>query len=1632
MAGARVFGAEIIGDNFNVTGSGSGFALGSGANSGINPPTTRLTGAAASGLRYMNTGTKATTAYTITSNKLRVTPAATPGRFVLSADGTTPFNFASALGTASATPTTPVVYDISISMDNDSAGILRFSFAIGTAEGDAFAWDFGFQVYRAASGNNFYTIGKRIDTASSGLGSDLNAAIHTMGANTYGTEITILMRVADAGAETSTYNSRIQLSLNGGSTWFYDTDTDADLASTGWRFDAAGRYFIWDVAPDAGNVTYDNFSVNWTSGPRAWTGAGPNGNWSSGANWGGVFPVSGSPLIFGGTTRQTNTNDISGLNVPWTILNNGGFAIYGNTFTNSSAITNVSGVNTIASGLAWSSTAAKSWRVASGSELILNNANSIEVNGDHTLSGGGTLRQLGSLNIGQTTTANPAFVISQGAHIVDGGTINSRGNYRIGTQTLLTNNATLALTTSGSHLHVGHAASASTSRLDLNNSTVTMAGGTLALPYAAGATSVVAQVGGTVSGGTISFSDAGAGAGTYTVQNGTLEAVQIKKTTGTGSASISFDNATLRTASGANSAFLTGLNSAQILSGGLMAEATSDVTIGQALIGTGALTKTGASKITLTGANTYSGNTIISTGTLALGVGGSIGSSPTIIIANSTTLDVSAISFSLGSSQTIVRNATSGSASVNGSMTLSSGSQISLQANGTSSTVGTLAVTGNLTLNGNTIAINVAGNSLALGTYTLLTYTGTKSGSFNATPTITGSGLPMGLAARIVETAGTISLKVYLPAYGIPAANINVVEHDLANTTESVTVTATTSLNGFQIRDGSSRGDYLVQIGSSSTDDLTTGAIITSVAQNGRDHGEESGINYCTAGLATSGSGYFIPTANAPAGKEYNINVSAAFFPYNKFVAGYARNSSGTAGGANNLLTASAGVTLGTHFVDNSGGISTINLAGLGINSQTDGVLLVTAGFNDDNFASSKANADGTWTVYIKDNGTNGAVFEQGPVAFAFIPKSNVSVISGKFHGDGSILMYNDTTPRFSVTNFSDGQWRLTIPGYGPANGVLIVSPEGGDGANQDNIMSYQASGNTWIIQSRDIPGNGLQTVGTPLASFVFIPGLVATLSSPANDSTISSSPTLRVNTSNSVPGTLTVTFFGHEAPKPGPGKDFMIAVLPDTQNYAREASGSGNATKEMWFAQTDWIVDNRVSENIAYVATLGDCVQNADSSTQWRNATNAMYRLEHQANTLLLDGIPYGITVGNHDQDPAGDPDGSTALYNLYFGTSHFSSRSYYGGHFQSNNDSWFDFFSAGGMDFIVFSFEYGRYGSTILDWANDVLATNQNRRVIVLTHHAGDDTPSDSTPSPFSAQGSAIYNSLKSNPNFFLMMGGHVFNEGGEGRRSDTFNGKTVRTLISDYQGRFNGGNGLMRLMYFSPSNNLVSVKTFSPYTGNFETDANSQFTFSYNMQPNGAGTAGTAYAPIKTNLNVVPGSQSSHVWTGLSASKPYEWYVTLATEEGDYATSPEWKFNTSSGFSRPAPGDEDGNGLPDSWEAAYGITDPNADADGDGQSNLAEYVARTNPTNAASAFRITRVEREPDGQFTLTWSSVGGVRYRVQYSDDATLGFVDLERSASEETDDSPTGSTSKQSFTDSSTPVGERFYRVTIVE
>jgi hypothetical protein len=127
-------------------------------------------------------------------------------------------------------------------------------------------------------------------------------------------------------------------------------------------------------------------------------------------------------------------------------------------------------------------------------------------------------------------------------------------------------------------------------------------------------------------------------------------------------------------------------------------------------------------------------------------------------------------------------------------------------------------------------------------------------------------------------------------------------------------------------------------------------------------------------------------------------------------------------------------------------------------------------------------------------------------------------------------------------------------------------------------------------------------------------------------------------------------------------------------------------------------------------------------------------------------------------------------------------------------------------------------------------------------------------------------------------------------------------------------------------------------------------------------------------------------------------------------------------------PGGADVNANGLPDAWERTYfgGLgVNPASDADGDGMSNKAEYLAGTNPTNALNNLRITQLDGpRAGGGISLTWSSVPIRCYLIQETRDVTSGWFDSGLGLV-----APGGSLTTRSFTGAGGPEG--FYRVEAV-
>ncbi len=350
---------------------------------------------------------------------------------------------------------------------------------------------------------------------------------------------------------------------------------------------------------------------------------------------------------------------------------------------------------------------------------------------------------------------------------------------------------------------------------------------------------------------------------------------------------------------------------------------------------------------------------------------------------------------------------------------------------------------------------------------------------------------------------------------------------------------------------------------------------------------------------------------------------------------------------------------------------------------------------------------------------------------------------------------------------------------------------------------------------------------------------------------------------------------------------DFTIVVLPDTQWYPCEIS-------DILFSQVNWIKNNRCLENIVYVAQVGDLVQCGNTiqdggcpdhtpdwcTGNWPNPgepyiddPDREWKISRDAFAVLENvSIPYGIAIGNHDQEPHWNaiPDSTTASYNEYFGKNHFLNLPYfcqnhYGGHYNDDvpgynqYDNHYDLFSVGGMNFIVIYLEQWRIADTptydyldVLDWADGVLKANPGRKAIIVHHFMIDNRdinngcPSVTHLDPkWNASGYNIYDNLKDNPNLFLIVSGHAgdWDMGGgqtcpaEAHRSDPtyymneygqlVEAGEVHTVMANYQDSL---EGYLRIMKFSPTQDKIFVKTYSPYLNSWQTDEDSQFNLDF----------------------------------------------------------------------------------------------------------------------------------------------------------------------------------------------------------
>jgi len=149
-----------------------------------------------------------------------------------------------------------------------------------------------------------------------------------------------------------------------------------------------------------------------------------------------------------------------------------------------------------------------------------------------------------------------------------------------------------------------------------------------------------------------------------------------------------------------------------------------------------------------------------------------------------------------------------------------------------------------------------------------------------------------------------------------------------------------------------------------------------------------------------------------------------------------------------------------------------------------------------------------------------------------------------------------------------------------------------------------------------------------------------------------------------------------------------------------------------------------------------------------------------------------------------------------------------------------------------------------------------------------------------------------------------------------------------------------------------------------------------------PTLAGYEGVQYAVfVDGATNAVAVTNIQWTLTQLVPNSTHSFRLMYQTTDG--RTSPLSESVTASTWGE----DLNGDGLPDDWQALYWGNDPskwpagNVDSDGDGATNLQEFLAGTSPTNAASVLRTSLVAT---GQgWRLRWNTQPGFIYQVQVS-------------------------------------------------
>ena len=278
----------------------------------------------------------------------------------------------------------------------------------------------------------------------------------------------------------------------------------------------------------------------------------------------------------------------------------------------------------------------------------------------------------------------------------------------------------------------------------------------------------------------------------------------------------------------------------------------------------------------------------------------------------------------------------------------------------------------------------------------------------------------------------------------------------------------------------------------------------------------------------------------------------------------------------------------------------------------------------------------------------------------------------------------------------------------------------------------------------------------------------------------------------------------------------FTLAVMPDTQFLYWGSQGSVNPEPQE--ASFRYVIDNSgdgsadgTGDNIVFLAHLGDLTEDGQASS---------FQYVDQAFKILdSHDVAYSVLAGNHDV--SGDDTRGSTPYLQTMGPQRFEHSATFAGADSSGYNT-AHIFKAAGRQWLLLALDW-RTSAAGFAWANEVIKAHPTLPVILTTHEITGSVYDDNVypyqsgdpenDAELSSYGQTVWDSLiDANDQIFLTLNGHYWPPGRVTMQNAA--GNDVHLHITNYQNRYFGGAGMIRLYHFDLARGAIDVETVAPW--------------------------------------------------------------------------------------------------------------------------------------------------------------------------------------------------------------------------